>query len=91
MLHITSYETTTILLLIVVPGLCKNADWKTSFDSIGWSKCPSSFPYINGLYRSATVLFQDGIFRIESASCCEGFGNITSECVEVDWRESFTK
>jgi hypothetical protein len=79
--------------LIVAPGLpgsCESADWSASFDSIGWSKC-LTFPYINGLNRSLAIGVIDWIWHLEGASCCEGFENISSECVEVDWRDSFIR
>jgi hypothetical protein len=58
----------------------------------GWSKCPSTFPYINGLYRNkSSDKKQDKINRLEKANCCEGFENIKSECVEENWWKSFDK
>ena len=79
-------------MLIVAPGSCKNEDWQDSFDSTGWSTCPSTFPYINGLYRkTSSIENQDKIDRLQKASCCEGFENIQSECVNVNWWVSFNR
>ncbi|XP_028400042.1 fibropellin-1-like [Dendronephthya gigantea] len=73
-------------------GSCKNANWWRSFDSTGWSRCPSTSPYINGLYRSKTSLpSSDSIQLLEEAKCCEGYKNLKSECLVVDWTISFDK
>jgi hypothetical protein len=62
------------------------------FDQPGLSKCPSTFPYINGLFTNKTTHAKhDKIYHLEGASSCEGVENIKSECVEVDWLTSFDR
>ena len=94
MVYILQTSNKTIICdnYIVAPGSCKNEDWRDSFNNTGWSKCPSTFPYINGLYRNkSSDKKQDKINRLEKANCCEGFENIKSECVEENWWKSFDK
>ena len=74
-------------MIIVAPGSCKTED----LSKTGWWKCPT-FPYIKGLKRKKTSKEnKDTINNLEGARCCEGFKNIKSECVEVDWATSFDK
>ena len=81
-----------LFVIIVAPGPCKNEDLRGSFNSTGWLKCPSTFPYIKGMYRRKqnSNKNQDKIHNLKGARCCEGFENI-SECVEVDWATSFDR
>ncbi|CAB3990694.1 neurogenic locus Notch -like [Paramuricea clavata] len=72
-------------------GSCRNANWRSSFDRTGWSKCPATFPYINGLYRSSVSQpSRDYIYLLEQAKCC-GNGNSNAECVQADWVNSFDR
>ena len=71
--------------------MCHYADWWYSFDHEGWSKCPGSSPYINGLWRNkAPSAWQDWIFHLEVASCCDN-GTVNAVCVQADWVTSFDK
>ncbi|CAB4012859.1 fibropellin-1 isoform X4 [Paramuricea clavata] len=61
---------------------CRNANWRSSFNRTGWSKCPATFPYINGLYRSSvSQQNRDYIYHLEQAKCCE---IIIGTCVHQD-------
>ena len=81
------WNTNFSLLWFKANGSCHNADWWESFDKKGWSKCPDSYPYINGLYRSkAQNALGDWIYLLEMASCCNN-GTFKAECVEADWRD----
>ena len=81
----------TILLFmhtIIGNTVCQNADWWSSFDDEGWSKCPESSPYINGLWRSkAQSAGQDWIFLLEVANCCDN-ETVDAVCVQADWNTS---
>lgn len=85
-----STVSTGVLKLLVANGSCRNANWWTSFDKIGWSKCPATSPYINGLYRSrASRPNRDYIYLLQQAKCC---GNgYYAECVQVNWVASFDR
>ena len=88
----------TITLLVGVAfqncaaaGSCQNANWWKSFDRAGWSKCHSSFPFINGLYRNkAARRSNDWIYLLEEAKCCNnGYSN--AQCVQANWVASFDR
>ncbi|CAB4001304.1 Hypothetical predicted protein [Paramuricea clavata] len=84
--------TTVDVLSESTPGSCNNGYWRYGFVRTGWSKCPSTFPYINGLYRSKTSdENQDKIYNLEGVSCCEDFENINSECKGINWWDSFNR
>ncbi|XP_028390594.1 IgGFc-binding protein-like [Dendronephthya gigantea] len=72
-------------------GSCRNANWWSSFDRTGWSKCPSALPYIRGLYRNiASRPSHDWIYLLEEASCCDD-GKPNAECVQANWAQSFNR
>ena len=84
--------TTITFRFYVVSRRCEIEDWSTSFDHRGWSDCTSTSPYMKGLYRVNTNLFDwDGIYYLEAVNCCADFENVKSECVLTDWSSSFNR
>eukprot|EP00929_Paragymnodinium_shiwhaense_P044958 TRINITY_DN2302_c0_g2_i1.p1 TRINITY_DN2302_c0_g2~~TRINITY_DN2302_c0_g2_i1.p1 ORF type:complete len:1460 (-),score=380.32 TRINITY_DN2302_c0_g2_i1:184-4563(-) len=71
----------------------KEANWWSSFDKKGWSKCPNGY-YLHGLYRNGRIgRWQNNqLFHIEMAKCCkpkqsEGYGH----CAKANWWRSFDR
>ena len=77
--------------IYIANGSCRNANWGLSFDRTGWSKCPATFPYINGLYRSrASRKSHDWIYLLEQARCCNN-GKSNAQCVQANWHLGFDR
>ena len=50
---------------------CDQADWLASLDRVGWSVCPRSTTYLEGLYRSEYRPGDERVGRIEYGRCGE--------------------
>ena len=56
-------------IVVVIPSTCYTANWTTSFDSQGWSKCGEKNLFITAIYRSASVGSRDIMNSLEEARC----------------------
>jgi len=80
---------------VVSPGkvLVSTADWWTTFDHGGWSKCPAG-EYMTGLYRSSPES-TDRIGLLEEGECKSAPLNWASlsrkDCHELDLKITFDK
>ncbi|XP_028396174.1 uncharacterized protein LOC114520149 [Dendronephthya gigantea] len=74
---------------------CWNANWWSSFDKAGLSKCSEENHFIAGFYRnSPNVANSDPIYLLESAKCCvpnEAFSAQSSVCKTASWWTSFDR
>ena len=75
-------------------SLCTYANWWSSFDWAGRSSCPAKH-YITGLERSVSSNYnEDYIDHIEGAECCKatsGYENRDSQCLSINWVNSFKR
>ena len=70
---------------------CKTALWWNSMNKKGWSRCPASTPYINGLFRNRSQSeSKDLLHHLQEANCCNN-GAFNSECVTVEWLNSISR
>ena len=79
-------------IFVVIPPTCFTANWTTSFDSQGWSKCGEKSLFITAFYRSAPVGSRDIINSLEEAWCCgstPAFSGQDGVCVTDKWGLSF--
>jgi len=67
---------------------CQWADWGTSFDNLGWSRCHLK-EYVRGFYRNDWTP-ADPIYLLEKASCCKApypYEDTEQTCKIANWRE----
>lgn len=81
---------------VVASSQCRHGDWRTSFDSRGWSTCPPSALFINGLYRSqwGQGPVSEAIAMLDRVQCCEAplsYKDMPTAFQSVDWSETFKR
>ena len=70
---------------------CIAAYWWESMNKKGWSFCPASSQYINGLFRTrANQKSEDQLYQLREANCCNN-GTFNSECVTVEWLNNISR
>jgi len=79
---------------VVASSQCRHGDWRTSFDSRGWSTCPPSALFINGLYRSqwGQGPVSEAIAMLDRVQCCEAplsYKDMPTAFQSVDWSDTF--
>jgi hypothetical protein len=79
---------------VVASSQCRHGDWRTSFDSLGWSTCPPSALFINGLYRSqwGQGPVSEAIAMLDRVQCCEAplsYKDMPTAYQSVDWSKTF--
>ena len=82
------YLSLLVILLLADPcwSDCRWADWWTSFDSTGWSRCRVK-EYVRGFRRSCWPP-ADPISSLEEAWCCEApypYARTSQTCKTADW------
>ena len=66
---------------------CRWADWVTSFDDLGWSRCHLK-EYVRGFYRNNYSPPSDPIYLLENARCCKApypYENTPQTCQIAYW------
>lgn len=81
---------------VVASSQCRHGDWRTSFDSLGWSTCPPSALFINGLYRSqwGQGPVSEAIAMLDRVQCCEAplsYKDMPTAYQAVDWSNTFKR
>jgi len=82
---------------IMQSSTCRHADWRTSFDTMGWSTCAAqSNLYLNGLYRSkwGRDTTSEAIAMLDRAQCCEAplmYKDMPAAYRISDWSSSFKR
>ena len=74
---------------------CLDADWSSSFDGEGWSKCDDiDNPFITAFYRSDPVVPKNNpISLLDKARCCSAsvaYNHEKVDCKESCWSGSST-
>ena len=73
---------------IVPVSQCKIANWQSSLEREGWSKCPQPNTYLKGLWRNEKG--DESVGRIELGLCCQAqekcYTREPATCSNVNWK-----
>ena len=81
----------SLLIILLMAGACwcsdcRMANWWTTFDRAGWSRCGRK-EYVTGFYRNHKT-HSDPISLLEEARCCKAPGqyrDTSSTCEYANW------